>query len=639
MAQRVPVGQTNSPMEPKKYPEAPTVLERAKVQAPRDDALARYNLAWLCKLLAPQGSKRASLPVPKRMLQSVVSPIRPLAVVMAIATSLCPARADRGAALPWTTYEAEAMTNTGTLLGPKEALIAAESSGRNGVQLGAAGQYVEFIARADANALVARYSLPDAADGTGLDSTISLYQNGTFIRKLPLTSKYCWLYGVYPFSKSPGAGLPRHFYDEVRVKDLSISSGDKIRLQKDPEDAAAYCILDLVDLEEIAPPLNPPSNALSIAAYGAGGAGRSDDTAALIKCIAAAQAQHKTVWMPPGIYRIAGVVDIPPNATIQGAGMWHTTLEGDAGRYSDASKRVRIVGTGSRIHLADFAITGRLNYRNDSEPNDGLGGAYGAESTISRVWVEHTKAGAWIVNSEGLVVEGCRFRNTIADGINLCVGMRSATVTNCAARGTGDDCFAIWPATFLAQDYAPGLNVITHCTGQFPFLANGAALYGGRSNRIEDCRFEDLTYGCGVLISTTFPVGNNEFNGTTVVRRCDLIRCGGFDHAWGWRAALQLCLDQHSLSGMDINNLNITHSLSDGLSVIASGSNAQGGLGTLSNATLDRVRISDFGMVARGRHGLWIDGNARGTLTVSHSEVVEFKNESTLFTLRFPELP
>ena len=158
---------------------------------------------------------------------------------------------------------------------------------------------------------------------------------------------------------------------------------------------------------------------------------------------------------------------------------------------------------GSDIHLADFAIVGKLNCRSDNEPNDGLGGSFGTNSTISRIWVEHTKTGAWIVNSSGLMVEGCRFRDTIADGINFCVGMRGSTIFYCTARGTGDDCFAIWPATYASQKFTPGLNVIRHCTGQTPFLANGAAIYGAEGNRVEDCLFKDLSYGCGVLISAT----------------------------------------------------------------------------------------------------------------------------------------
>src|SRR6185503_3084272 len=119
-----------------------------------------------------------------------------------------------------------------------------------------------------------------------------------------------------------------------------------------------------------------------------------------------------------------------------------------------------------------------------------------------------------------------------------------------------------------AQNYPPRNNLITHCTGQLPFLANGGAIYGGVSNRIEDCLFQDLPYGCGILLSTTFPVGTNVFSGTTTVQRCELLRCGGFDPGYGWRAALQLCLDHYpsGISNVYLNSLNISNSISDGLS-------------------------------------------------------------------------
>ena len=561
---------------------------------------------------------------------------RPTAI-LALFISLHSARAFSGATAPWTTYEAENMTSTGTLLGPQYApnVVAAESSGRQCVQLKATGQYVQFTAQAPANALVVRYSVPDSADGVGTDATLSLYKNGAFVGKLPVTSKYSWLYGAYPFSNTPGNGSPRNFYDEVRTNGLSIGAGDVLRLQKNADDSASYYTIDFVDLETVVVALTAPANSLSIMSYGAGGTGVTDDTTALVSCISAASSQGKSVWLPAGTYKITASINIPSNLTLQGAGMWYTTLVGDPALYATSSRRVTLNGNGSNIHLSDFAIVGKLRYRNDSEPNDGLGGSYGTGSTISRVWVEHTKTGAWIVNSQGLVVDSCRFRDTIADGINLCVGVRSTTVTNCTARGTGDDCFAIWPATYTGQNYAPGLNVITHCTAQLPFLANGGAIYGGVSNRIEDCLFQDLPYGCGILISTTFPVGNNGFSGTTVAQRCDLNRCGGYDPGWTWRAALQLCLDNSSLSGVNLNNLNITNSISDGLSIIAPGSNVTNGLGTLSNATMANVNIPNYGIGASGRHGLWARNDAIGSMTVSNATVVEYRNDSANFTFGF----
>ncbi len=561
---------------------------------------------------------------------------RTLPVAFAVLFIVCAhsAQAFSGATVPWTTYEAEDMTNNGgTILGPQYGpnVVASESSGRRAVKLTGTGQYVEFTNQAAANAVVLRYSVPDTANGAGADSTISLYRNGTFVQKLPVTSRYSWRYGNYTFSNTPGDGSPRNFFDEVRLNGLTLNPGDTIRIQKDADDTAAYCIVDLVDLEAVAAPFTAPANSLSIASYGAVGDGVTDCTIALQNCINDAKLHGKTVWMPAGTYLITGTINVFSGTTVQGAGMWYTTLLGSASLYnSSSSRRITFNGGGSNIHLADFAILGFLNYRNDSEPNDGLGGYYGTGSTISRVWVEHTKTGAWLVNSSGLVVSDCRFRNTIADGINLCVGMRSTIVTNCTARGTGDDCFAIWPATYTGQTYAPGLNVITHCTAQVPDLANGGAIYGGVSNRIEDCRFEDMTYGCGILISTTFPVGGNTFSGTTVAQRCDLIRCGGYDPGYQWRAALQLCLDTYSggITGLNLNQLNITDSVSDGLSVV-------GGSGTLANAVAANVNIPNYGIGAGGRNGLWARYDAFGSLTVSNSAIVEYRDDSSNFSFNF----
>lgn len=560
-------------------------------------------------------------------------------VVLAI-VSAHTVRAFSGAAVPWTTYEAENMTNSGGTILTNYTYnnVAAEASGRKCVQLNGTGQYVQFTNQSVANTIVVRYNVPDTANGTGTNYTLSLFiiytNNDVFVQKLQLTSKYSWLYGSYgngtpAWTNNPAAGNRRNLYDEVRTNGLVLNPGDVVRLQKDSDDTATNYVIDLVDLEN-AVALTQPVNSTNIMNFGAYGDGSHDDTVALMNCIAVAISSNRTVWLPPGIYKITNSINLPAGITIQGAGMWYSTLVGDPVLYTNSSRRVTLNGTGSGIHLSDFAIVGKLNYRNDSEPNDGLGGAYGTGSTIARVWVEHTKTGAWLVNSSGLVVSDCRFRNNIADGINLCVGMQSTTVTNCTARGTGDDCFAIWPATYLPQIYyLPVSNVITHCTAQTPFLANGGAIYGSAGNRIEDCLFQDMTYGCGILISTTFRVGTNTFSGTTVAQRSDLLRCGGYDpNGYQWRAAFQLCLDwtNSGIPGVNLNNLNITDSISDGLSVI--GGTGTGATGTLSGAVASYVNITNYGKGPSGRNGLWARSDALGSMTISNSTIIQYKNDN-----------
>ncbi|HVM47544.1 MAG TPA: glycosyl hydrolase family 28-related protein [Candidatus Acidoferrum sp.] len=537
------------------------------------------------------------------------------------------------------------MKTTGAVLGPKYApfLVETESSHQRCVKLSGAGESLEFTAQSAANAIVVRYSLPDSERGGGLNSTLRLYQNGKLARELPVTSRYSWLYGQYPFSNNPAQGKPRNFYDEVRASGLVIARGDVLRLEK-ADSAAPYCIIDLVDLETAPPALSAPPGALSVTAFGAGGKGESDDTDALRRCLAEARSREKAVWVPPGTYRITGDINLSSGTTIQGAGMWHTSFVGDGSLYGQPDRRVRFRLKGEHIRLADFAIIGRLNYRNDNEPNDGVVGAQSANCTLSRLWVEHTKVGMWFYNCGKLLVEGCRFRNTLADGINLCVDTRETVVQNCTARGTGDDCFAIWPAPsdqgFRQQQPSPGLNVFRHCTGQLPFLANGGAIYGGASNCIEDCLFADISTGCGILLSTTFPTADdklgidNNFSGTTVIRNCDLVRCGGYDHGWAWRGAFQLCMDRRSISGVDIRNVTVTDSLSDGLTIVAPG--CRKGLGILANARLQNVTISNCGLGAERHRGLWVREDAAGSLTLVNSTIADVVNSSTNFTILKP---
>lgn len=562
-------------------------------------------------------------------------------VAFAVASPVC-AAGPVGADLPWSTYEAESMSGTGTVLGPSydPFRVETESSHQKCVKLTGAGEYVEFTAAAPANALVLRFSLPDAPEGGGTTATVKLYLNGQFQRTLTLSSRNAWLYGTYPFSNRPADGKPRNFYDELRLKHLTIAAGDVIRLSKASADEPA-CIVDLVDLENVPAPLAAPANALSVLDFGAGGRGETDDTSALRACIVEAQRSGRIVWVPAGDYRLTGDILVPSSVTIQGAGMWHTTFVGDAALYGQADRRVRFKLVGRDCHLADFAIVGALNYRIDDEPNDGVVGEGCSNSSVERVWVEHTKAGVWVYNGTRLRIDSCRFRNLLADGVNLCVGTSESVIQNCSSRGTGDDCFAIWPAAldqgYVGQTPQPGNNVIRRCTGQLTFLANGASLYGGANNRIEDCLFTDISTGCGILISTTFLTADesrgidNNFSGETVVRNSRLVRCGGYDHSWTWRGSLQICMDRRSISGLTLSGVEVVDSISDGVTVVAPGKAK--GQGTLSAARLERVRVGQIGLGAAGRHGLWIRQDAAGGMTLLESAIDDIRNDSPDFQL------
>jgi len=544
-----------------------------------------------------------------------------------------------GANIPWTTYEAERMHTNGIIIGPEYSpyKVATESSGQRCVKLTAKNQYAEFTATAIANTMVIRFSLPDSKDGNGQTSTLGIYTNGILNQQKKVNSGCSWLYGKYPFSNNTGAGSPRHFYDEIRLTGLTVKKGDVIRIQREDHanDDAAYCIIDLVDLENVTPPLQAPANYISITDKSIGGHTNGDYTQAFKNCIDEAIKTGKTVWIPVGVFKITGDIPLPANLKIIGAGMWYSQLVGDKNLYKNADKRIRLIGRGSNIHLADFAITGNLNYRSDREANDGIVGSFGTNSTIARIWIEHTKVGMWIENSQNLKITDCRMRNTMADGINFCVGMNRSTIENCTARGTGDDCFAIWPAVFAKQQFEPGHNLIKNCTAQLPYLANGAAIYGGNSNQIESCSFADITQGSAILVSTTFPTENadksinNNFSGITTIKNCKIETSGGFDHEWDWRAAIEICLDKRSINGIVIKDIKIRNSLSNAVSVIAK--NKDNMVGTLNNAQLQNINIENYSVGVKNKYALYVSNGAKGYLNINKSNLSKIYNNSSEF--------
>ena len=496
-----------------------------------------------------------------------------------------------------------------------------EASGRRCVSLAATGEFLEFTAKADAQGVVVRYCIPDSPDGRGIDATLSFYINGKLRNKLPMTSRYTYLYGAYPFNNQPASGSPRHFWDELRLMPGEIHRGDVIRIQKDADDAATQYLIDFVDLEPVPAPLEQPANSLSVTEFGAAPNGRSDARPAFLAAITTAKAQHKTVWIPPGQFVVKGPL-LVSDVAIHGAGMWYSTLVGVDDYTPD--NRVAIYGNGSNVTLADFAIVGKLNYRNDSEPNDGLGGSFGTGSVIRNIWVEHTKTGAWIVNSDGLLVEGCRFRDTIADGINLCVGMRNTIVRNCTARGTGDDCFAMWPATYMKSIYRPGYNRFVNCTGQLPFLAQGFSIYGGDANSVQNCQAIDIPYGAGLLASTMFPTEFG-FRGITTYRGIRIIRAGDND------GAVAVMTNLMDLEGLHFEDIEIIDSPTDGIKFTCVAGR------TIANTTFNGIRIVNPGLAGAGR-GIVAARDAVGSATISNVTVINPKtsgcrNNASAFNL------
>ncbi|WP_238424516.1 carbohydrate-binding protein [Micromonospora parastrephiae] len=178
----------------------------------------------------------------------------------------------RGATVPFVEQEAEKAAHNGTKIGPdrRYGTLPSEASGREAVTLDAVGEYVEFTLTAPANAVTFRHSLPDSPAGTGRDAAIDLRANGTLLRSVPVTSKYGWYYGGYPFNNNPGDTNPHHFYDETRALfGSTYPAGAKIRLQVSSTAQSPTFTIDLADFELVAPIAKPTGVLDVVADFGA----------------------------------------------------------------------------------------------------------------------------------------------------------------------------------------------------------------------------------------------------------------------------------------------------------------------------------------------------------------------------------
>ncbi|WP_329286474.1 CARDB domain-containing protein [Streptomyces sp. NBC_00691] len=556
----------------------------------------------------------------------------------------------RGAAVPYTEYEAEDARYRGTLLTSDQKRtfghtnFATESSGRKSVRLGTTGEFVEFTSTNPANSIVVRNSIPDAAAGGGAEATISLYANDVFVRKLTLTSKHSWLYGSTDdpegLTNRPGGDARRLFDESHALLAQSYPVGTKFRLQRDAGDSASFYIIDLIDLEQVAPPAAKPANCVSITAYGAVPNDGIDDTDALQRAVTADQnGQIPCVWIPAGQWRQEQKIltDDPLNrgqfnqvgirdVTIRGAGMWHSQLytltpPHEAGGINHPHEGNFGFDIDHNTQISDIAIFGSGAIRGgdgNAEGGVGLNGRFGKNTKISNVWIEHANVGVWAGRDysnipelwgpgDGLEFTGMRIRNTYADGINFANGTRNSTVFDSSFRNTGDDALAVWASKYV-KDTSVDVGHDNHFrnnTIQLPWRANGIAVYGGYGNTIENNIISDTMNYPGIMLATDHdPL---PFSGQTLISNNALHRTGGAfwneDQEFG---AITLFAQGQPIPGVTIRDTDIFDSTYDGIQFKTGG-------GEMPDVKITNVRIDK----SVNGSGILAMSGARGSATLT----------------------
>ncbi|WP_326557673.1 CARDB domain-containing protein [Micromonospora sp. NBC_01796] len=558
----------------------------------------------------------------------------------------------RGAAVPWVSYEAEAGRYQGALLetDPLRTFghtnFATESSGRKSVRLNSTGQFVEFTSTNASNSIVVRNSIPDAPGGGGIEASISLYANDTFVQKLTLSSRHSWLYGNTDqpegLTNTPQGDARRLFDESHALLSQSYPAGTRFKLQRDATDTASFYIIDLIDLEQVAAPLSQPAGCTSITAYGAVANDGLDDTTAIQRAVTDDQnGVIGCVWIPAGQWRQEQKIltDDPlnrgqwnqvgiSNVTIRGAGMWHS-------QFYTLTEPQDVVGGINHPHegnfgfdidnntqISDIAIFGSGRIRGgdgNDEGGVGLNGRFGDNTKITNVWIEHANVGAWVGRDydnipalwgpgDGLEFSGMRVRNTYADGINFTNGTSNSRVFNSSFRTNGDDALAVWANTAVRDRVADNThdNHFVNNTIQLPWRANGIAIYGGYDNSIENNLIYDTMNYPGIMLATDHsPL---PFSGTTLIANNGLYRTGGAfwneDQEFGAITLFPATLD---ITGVTIRDTEIHDSTYDGIQFKNGGGNMPGVV--ISNVRIDK---------SNNGAGILAMGGARGDATLTN---------------------
>ncbi|MEU1433880.1 discoidin domain-containing protein [Streptomyces sp. NPDC005786] len=464
----------------------------------------------------------------------------------------------RGANMPYDMYEAEDGATGGgaQVVGPNRTVgdIAGEASGRKAVTLNSTGNYVEFTTRASANTLVTRYSIPDSAGGGGIDSKLNIYVDGTFLKAIDLTSKYAWLYGAETGpGNSPGAGSPRHIYDEANVMlGRTVPAGSRIRLQKDTANTSTYAI-DFVSLEQAAQIANPDPAAYAVPA----GFTHQDVQNALDQVRMDTTGKLVGIYLPAGDYQTASKFQVYGKAVkVVGAGPWYTRFHAPS-TQEDTDIGFRAEASAKGSSFANFAYFGNYTSRIDG-PGKVFDFSNVSDMVIDNVWNEHTVCLYWGANTDSITIKNSRIRDTFADGINMTNGSTDNHVVNNESRATGDDSFALFSAIDSGGADMKN-NVYENLTSLLTWRAAGVAVYGGYDNTFRNIHIADTLVYSGITVSSLdFGYPMNGFGtGPTTVENVSVVRSGG--HFWGTQTFPGIWLFSASkvFQGIRINHVDI----------------------------------------------------------------------------------
>lgn len=491
----------------------------------------------------------------------------------------------RGASVPYSRYDTEDAVRGGaatlkTAPTFDQSLTASEASGQKYIALPSNGAYAEWIVRSGQGGagVTMRFSMPDSADGMGLNGSLDVYVNGSKVKTVSLTSYYSWQYfsGDMP-GDAPSAGRPLFRFDEVHFKlDTALKAGDTIRIQKNNGDSYEYGV-DFLEIEPVPAAIARPANSVSVTDQGAVANDGQDDLAAFRAAVTAAVAAGKSLYIPEGTFNLSGMWEIGSvsnkinNITITGAGLWHTNIQFTNPNAAGGGISLRVTG---KLDFSNVYMNSNLRSRyGQNAIYKGFMDNFGTNSVIHDVWVEHFECGMWVgdyahtpaIYASGLVVENSRIRNNLADGINFSQGTSNSVVRNSSIRNNGDDGLAVW--TSNTNGAPAGVNnTFSYNTIENNWRAAAIAFFGGSGHKADHNYIIDTVGGSGIRMNTVFPGYHFQNNTGVVFSDTTIINSGTSKDLYGGeRGAIDLEASNDAIKNVTFTNIDIINTQRDAI--------------------------------------------------------------------------
>ncbi|MCR4695113.1 MAG: right-handed parallel beta-helix repeat-containing protein [Pseudobutyrivibrio sp.] len=493
-----------------------------------------------------------------------------------------------GASVPYTRYDSEAAAIGGgasvaNSVDWGQRNIASQASGQSYVRLPQAGSYAKWTMNTSGAGVTMRFTMPDAADGKGLNGSVDVYVNGSKKKTVDLTSYYMWQYfsSGNPSDTDDG-GASCFAFDEVHfLLDTPLKAGDEITIMSTGASGLEYGV-DFIEVEDVPAPIEQPANSVNVCDFGANPDDAGDDYDAIYAAIEYANNNGMDVYIPEGTFNINQTWRLyGSDMKITGAGMWYTNIQftnpqagggGISGGW-DSNTGSSKDGNCSNIEFCNMYINSNLCSRyNQQAVYKCFMDVFKNNSVIHDVWEEHFECGFWLGDyngimdySDGLKIVNCRIRNNLADGVNFCQGTSNAVVYNCNIRNNGDDGLAMWNNTYGNAKDETG-NIFAYNTIEFIWRAGGIAIYGGDGHHIYNNYIIDTFMAAGIHLNTTFDGYKFSNNRGITFDNNILVRCGTSSDSW--QEELGAVDVKQDVKNVTFNNTEIYDSQHEGVRIL-----------------------------------------------------------------------